>query len=285
MGGEDAFDGVVPFETIVRKGVLVKEIDERKQALVEQCRANNGLTLQEVIDHNDWLLQIERDLSKGRARIERDFRISNALSLKVREGKRKAQLQQRLDILRSQCDVLNECIHGLSDHCAWFQESGTYREAVEYLEGRWDDDEAPLEDARFDLRGGCSGGGGGVVTGGGAGGGGGGPERVGATEGGEDNCHHELDGLIHSDSCAPSPHEKKRRKKKKRKGVAPGGPEEAGGGRPENSDDEEEGEAGGGRDAADGLAADSFAADFRWLKAAGRGQADARTFIDVWAPD
>merc|ERR1719428_1290461 len=103
------------------------------------------------MDHNDWLLQIERDLSKARARIERDFRISNALSLKVREGKRKAQLQQRLDVLRAQCDVLNECIHGLSDHCAWFQESGTYREAVEYLERRWDDDEAPIDDARFDI--------------------------------------------------------------------------------------------------------------------------------------
>ena len=25
-------------------------------------------------------------------------------------------------MLRSQCDVLNECIHGLSDHCAWFQD-------------------------------------------------------------------------------------------------------------------------------------------------------------------
>ena len=155
MGGEDTLDGLVPFETIVKKGVLVKEIDERKQALIEQCRANNGLVLQEVIDHNDWLLQVERDLSKARARIERDFRISNALSLKVREGKRKAQLQQRLDVLRAQCDVLNECIHGLSDHCAWFQESGTYREAVEYLEGRWDDEEGvPLDEGRLDVRGG-----------------------------------------------------------------------------------------------------------------------------------
>lgn len=261
MGGEDAFDGLVPFETIVRKGVLVKEIDERKQSLIEQCRTNNGLTLQEVIDHNDWLLQIERDLSKARARIERDFRISNALSLKVREGKRKAQLQQRLDVLRAQCDVLNECIHGLSDHCAWFQESGTYREAVEYLEGRWDDDEAPLDDSRFDIRGADKG------------------------EGAEDNSHHELDGLIHSDSCAPLPHEKKRRKKKKRnllrKGAAPC-PEDTGG-RQENSDDEEDAEA--GRDG-DGGAADFFAADFRWLKAAGRGgNSDSRNYIDVWAPD
>merc|ERR1719454_311264 len=149
---DDRSEGLVPFETIVRRGVLVREIDERKQALVEQCRGNNGLTLQEVIDHNDWLLQIERDLSKARGRIERDFRISNALSLKVREGKRKAQLQQRLDVLRAQCDVLNDGIHGLSDHCAWFQESGTYREAVDYLERRWDDDEAPLDEARFDIR-------------------------------------------------------------------------------------------------------------------------------------
>merc|ERR1719277_1968014 len=53
------------------------------------------------MDHNDWLLQIERDLCKARARIERDFRISNAMSLKVREGKRKAQLQQRLDVRES----------------------------------------------------------------------------------------------------------------------------------------------------------------------------------------
>merc|ERR1712228_171915 len=178
MGGENSFDSSVPFETIVRKGVLVKEIDDRKQALIEQCRANNGLTLQEVMDHNDWLLQIERDLCKARARIERDFRISNAMSLKVREGKRKSQLQQRLDVLRSQCDVLNECIHGLSDHCAWFQESGTYREAVEYLEGRWDDDEGgPLDDARFDRRGGV--------------------DRPGSSE--DNNHHHELDGLIHGD--------------------------------------------------------------------------------------
>merc|ERR1712228_111198 len=119
------------------------------------------------------------------------------------------------DVLRSQCDVLNECIHGLSDHCAWFQESGTYREAVEYLEGRWDDDEGgPLDDARFDRRGGV--------------------DRPGSSE---DNNHHELDGLIHSDSCAPSSHEKKRRKKKKnRKGTTPG-PEEAWA-RADNSDDD-----------------------------------------------
>jgi len=260
MGGEDAYDSLVPFETIVRKGVLVKEIEERKQVLIDQCRSNNGLTLQEVIDHNDWLLQIERDLSKARARIERDFRISNALSLKVREGKRKAQLQQRLDVLRAQCDVLNECIHGLSDHCAWFQESGTYREAVEYLERRWDDDEAPLDEARFDIRG---------------------PATDKVLGDGEDISHHELDGLIHSDSCVPSPHEKKRRKKKKRKGAAPG-PEEQGG-RQENSDDDEDGD--GARDG-DGLTTDFFAADFRWLKAAGRpGHIDASKYVDVWAID
>uniref|UniRef100_A0A7S0AWD7 Uncharacterized protein n=1 Tax=Pyrodinium bahamense TaxID=73915 RepID=A0A7S0AWD7_9DINO len=265
MGGEDTYDGLVPFETIVRKGVLVREIDDRKQALVEQCRTNNGLTLQEVIDHNDWLLQIERDLSKARARIERDFRISNALSLKVREGKRKAQLQQRLDVLRAQCDVLNECIHGLSDHCAWFQESGTYREAVEYLEGRWDDDEGgPVEDTRLELRAGST-------------------ERG---EAGEDGAHHELDGLIHSDSCVPSQHEKKRRKKKKRKGANPG-PEE-GGARAENSEDDEEGEA-GGRDCGEagslGAAVEPFASDFRWLRAAGQEGSGRGRYIDVWAPD
>lgn len=271
-GSEDGFDSLVPFETIVRKGVLVKDIDDRKQALIEQCRGNNGLTLQEVIDHNDWLLQIERDLSKARARIERDFRISNALSLKVREGKRKAQLQQRLDVLRSQCDVLNECIHGLSDHCAWFQESGTYREAVEYLEGRWDDDEGgtSLDDARLDIRGGTAG--------------------IGCGSLDEDGNHHELDGLIHSDSCTPSQHEKKRRKKKKRKGVAPG-PEDKGS-LAENSDEDEDGD--GGRDG-DSSAADAFCADFRWLKTAGRRLDEADTgrtggggessYVDVWAPD
>lgn len=259
MGAEDGYDGLVPFETIVRKGVLVREIDDRKQALVEQCRTNNGLTLQEVIDHNDWLLQIERDLSKARARIERDFRISNALSLKVREGKRKAQLQQRLDVLRAQCDVLNECIHGLSDHCAWFQDSGTYREAVDYLEGRWDDDEGvALEDPRFDLRGAGSG------------------DR---TE--EEGNHHELDGLIHSDSCTPSTQEKKRRKKRKgKKGAANG--QEDGGGRPDNSDDEEDGD--GGREPEGSAPPDPFAADFRWLRAAGQS-GDQGGYVDVWAPD
>jgi hypothetical protein len=208
MGGEEHVDGLVPFETIVRRGVLVRDIDERKQALIDQCRANNGLTLQEVIDHNDWLLQIERDLSKARSRIERDFRISNALSLKVREGKRKAQLQQRLDVLRAQCDVLNECIHGLSDHCAWYQESRTYREAVDYLEGRWDDEEGSLlEDARFELRG----------------------DKLDI----EDGKHHELEGLLHSD-CAPS-NEKKRRRRRKRKGGSM-----AEDPRPENSEDDDE---------------------------------------------
>lgn len=265
-------DGLVPFETIVKKGVLVKEIDERKQALIEQCRANNGLVLQEVIDHNDWLLQIERDLSKARARIERDFRISNALSLKVREGKRKAQLQQRLDVLRAQCDVLNECIHGLSDHCAWFQESGTYREAVEYLEGRWDDEDGvPLDEGRLEMRGGS----------------------LDKAEGLDDGHHHELDGLIHSDSCGvPASQEKRRRKKKRRKGAIPGGPGEADGGRAENSDDAEEadattgagsGSAGVPRSSCD--AGDFFAADFHWLKSVGKGEGSGKNYIDVWAPD
>lgn len=257
MGGEDGFDTLVPFETIVRKGVLVKEINDRKQALIEQCRANNGLTLQEVIDHNDWLLQIERDLSKARARIERDFRISNALSLKVREGKRKAQLQQRLDVLRSQCDVLNECIHGLSDHCAWFQESGTYREAVEYLEGRWDDEDGggPPDDVRLDLR----------------------NSNLNSAAADEDANHHELDGLIHGD-CAPSAQEKKRRKKKKRKGGAPG-PEDKG--VAENSDEDEDADA-----AREPEGDNAFVADFRWLKSVGR-RPDGRavSYIDVWAPD
>lgn len=259
MGAEDGYDGLVPFETIVRKGVLVKEIEERKQALVEQCRVNSGLTLQEVIDHNDWLLQLERDLSKARARIERDFRISNALSLKVREGKRKAQLQQRLDVLRAQCDVLNECIHGLSDHCAWFQESGTYREAVDYLEGSWDDDDGvPLDNSRFDLRGGSGG------------------DRA---EGVEDGNHHELDGLIHSDSCTPSTQEKKRRKKRKGKKGAANGPEDAGS-RADNSDDEDE----DGAHEADAAAQDPFAADFRWLRSAGQN-GEKGSYVDVWAPD
>jgi len=263
MGGEDAhkdtYDGLVPFETIVRKGVLAREIDDRKQALMDQCRANGGLTLQEVIDHNDWLLQIERDLSKARARIERDFRISNALSLKVREGKRKAQLQQRLDVLRAQCDVLNECIHGLSDHCAWFQESATYREAVEYLEGRWDDDDVGVvEEAHLEL-------------------------RAGAGDVGEEGTHHELDGLIHSDSCAPSHSEKKRRKKKKRKGANPG-PEDAAG-RAENSEEEEDAE-GAGREAGEGGGlVEPFASEFRWLRAAGKEGGAKGRYVDVWAPD
>lgn len=264
MGAEDGYDGLVPFETIVRKGVLVREIEDRKQALVEQCKSNNGLTLQEVIDHNDWLLQIERDLSKARARIERDFRISNALSLKVREGKRKAQLQQRLDVLRAQCDVLNECIHGLSDHCAWFQESGTYREAVDYLEGRWDDEEGvPLEDGRFDLRGGGS------------------AERA---EGGAEVCikdsnHHELDGLIHNDGPG-STQEKRRRKKKKGKKGNVAGPEDAVG-RAENSEEDEEAE--GARDG-ESKDQDIFSPDFRWLRSAGQC-GDKSGYVDVWLPD
>eukprot|EP00747_Dinoflagellata_sp_TGD_P186214 gnl/TRDRNA2_/TRDRNA2_43129_c0_seq1.p1 gnl/TRDRNA2_/TRDRNA2_43129_c0~~gnl/TRDRNA2_/TRDRNA2_43129_c0_seq1.p1 ORF type:complete len:270 (-),score=74.06 gnl/TRDRNA2_/TRDRNA2_43129_c0_seq1:80-859(-) len=252
-------EGLVPFEMIVRKGVLVRDIEDRKQSLIEQCRANHGLTLQEVIDHNDWLLQIERDLSRARSRIERDFRISNALSVKVREGKRKAQLQQRLDVLRAQCDVLNECIHGLSDHCAWFQDSGTYREAVEYLEGRWDDDEAsPFDEVRFEIR--CA-------------------EK---SEGMEEPSHHELDGLIHSDSCVPSPQEKKRRKKKKNRKGGGQGAEELGAQR-ENSDDDEDGD--GAREAEVGPPADFFAADFKWLKAAGRENQEKGGYVDVWAPD
>merc|ERR1719387_758286 len=214
------------------------------------------------MDHNDWLLQIERDLCKARARIERDFRISNAMSSKVREGKRKAQLQQRLDVLRSQCDVLNECIHGLSDHCAWFQESGTYREAVEYLEGRWDDDEggATLDDARLDLRG--------ITCG---------------DKGDEENIHHELDGFLHSDSFPPSAQEKKRRKKKKRKGAAQGSEDK--GSLAENSDEEEDAEAPReGSSAGIGVADSAFAPDFRWLKAAGRKGTDGcgnGSFVDV----
>lgn len=268
---DDNFDGLVPFDTIVRKGVLVKEIDERRQALIGQCRSNNGLTLQEVIDHNDWLLQIERDLSKARARIEREFRISNALSLKVREGKRKAQLQQRLDVLRSQCDVLNECIHGLSDHCAWFQESGTYREAVEYLEGRWDDvdDHAGMEEARFDIR----------------------SDRPGlaGVSGVDDSLHlaglgrHELDGLIHGDvpvgrgdmqdSKKAAVSASTRRKKKKRGNkTVPGGADGAPGASDEDDDDEN------GRDENP----DFFAPDYRWLRGAGRS---CGNYVDVWAPD
>lgn len=258
MGGEDGYDGLVPFETIVRKGVLVCEIEDRKQALMEQCRVNNGLTLQEVIDHNDWLLQIERDLSKARARIERDFRISNALSLKVREGKRKAQLQQRLDMLRSQCDVLNECIHGLSDHCAWFQDSGTYREAVDYLEGRWDDEEGgQLEDVRFDLRG---------------------PERA---EVSEEGNHHELDGLIHGDPLTSSQQEKKRRKKKKNRKAAPG-PEGAGGPGGLSEEDED------GEGAREGDDLSGPFADLQLLRTMGRGAGAGggrASYVDVWAPD
>jgi hypothetical protein len=279
--GDDNFDGLVPFDTIVRKGVLVKEIDERRQALIGQCRSNNGLTLQEVIDHNDWLLQIERDLSKARARIEREFRISNALSLKVREGKRKAQLQQRLDVLRSQCDVLNECIHGLSDHCAWFQESGTYREAVEYLEGRWDDvdDHAnTVDEARFELRG----------TG----------DRAGLA-GGEDSLHlaglggrHELDGLIHGDAPvggrggdlhadakkgAVSASTRRKKKKRGNKAGAPGVGDGDAAGPPGASDDDDE-EENGGRESD----LDFFAPDYRWLRGAGRSSGG---YVDVWAPD
>jgi len=269
MGAEDGYDGLVPFETIVRKGVLVREIEDRKQALVEQCKSNNGLALQEVIDHNDWLLQIERDLSKARARIERDFRISNALSLKVREGKRKAQLQQRLDVLRSQCDVLNECIHGLSDHCAWFQESGTYREAADYLEGRWDDEDGvSLDEARFDLR--AAAGGIGVVGG----------DRGDAGE--DSNRHHELDGLIHADAFSAASHEKKRRKKRRGKKGATHGKEEAEGGG-EDDDEDEEGE-GAHREVEPTPAPEPFAADFRWLRAAG-ANGEKGTFIDVWSPD
>eukprot|EP00929_Paragymnodinium_shiwhaense_P014652 TRINITY_DN122583_c0_g1_i1.p1 TRINITY_DN122583_c0_g1~~TRINITY_DN122583_c0_g1_i1.p1 ORF type:complete len:308 (-),score=63.79 TRINITY_DN122583_c0_g1_i1:97-933(-) len=278
MGGDDSIHSLVPFETIVRKGVLVKEIEERKQALIEQCRSNNGLTLQEVVDHNDWLLQIERDLSKARARIERDFRISNALSVKVREGKRKAQLQQRLDVLRSQCDVLNECIRGLSEHCAWFQESGTYREAVEFLEGRWEDDEGhPMDDPRFDINT-C-----GLKSVGGQ-------SASHAAANDEDGHAHELDGLIHGDVSAPS-QEKKRRKKKKRKG-GPAGGDDSRGGLAENSEDDEDADGGREADGAHpnstglGSGADALcaAADFQWLKAAGK-KGDLKDYVDVWSPD
>mmetsp|Transcript_42156 Transcript_42156/g.68283 ORF Transcript_42156/g.68283 Transcript_42156/m.68283 type:complete len:263 (-) Transcript_42156:161-949(-) len=262
MGGEDSYDFLVPFDTIVKKGVLVKDIEDRKQALVEQCRSCTGLTLQEVIEHNDWLLQVERDLSKARSRIERDFRISYALSLKVREGKRKAQLQQRLDVLRAQCDVLNECIHNLSDHCSWFQESGTYREAVDYLDSRWGDEDEGLGifGERLDLwhstglEARC--------------------EALGEAKikpPAQEGVHHELDGLIFSDSCGPSL-EKKRRKKKKRKGAGPG--LEDGGGEGASEDDE------------DGLWPGSetnpLAPDISWLRAQG---CQGRNYVAVWAPD
>jgi len=262
MSAGDGYDGLVPFETIVRKGLLVRDIEDRKQALVETCKANSGLTLQEVIDHNDWLLQIERDLSKARARIERDFRINNAMSLKVREGKRKAQLQQRLDVLRAQCDVLNESIHGLSGHCAWFQESGSYREAVDYLEGRWDDDEgAPLDDARLDLRLGAG--------------------RAFGVESAEEVSHHELDGLIHGD-CAPSQEKRRRKKKRGKRGALPGS-EEAGG-RAGNSDEDEDADGAAGCEAS--APTEPWAADFRWLRAAPeRGGACRGQYVDVWAVD
>mmetsp|Transcript_54179 Transcript_54179/g.115664 ORF Transcript_54179/g.115664 Transcript_54179/m.115664 type:complete len:298 (-) Transcript_54179:239-1132(-) len=297
MGGEDGYDGLVPFETIVQKGTLVKEIEERKQALVEKCKSNSGLTLQEVIDHNDWLLQVERDLSKARARIERDFRISNALSLKVREGKRKAQLQQRLDVLRSQCDVLNECIHGLSDHCAWFQESGTYREAADLLEGRWDDED--VDDTHYELR---------KEHGSGA-----------HWDGSEDAVHHDLEGLIHGGGAGASG--EKRRRKKRRSKKAMTQEKELDGACEEEEDEEDEvidipaeGEAhpssaalsmsGSGPPsfsatrrldafetsaaaaaaaAAPGAAATGLRPDFRWLRLA--GNADTSNCVDVWAPD
>lgn len=274
MGGEDGYDALIPFETIVRKGVLVREIEDRKHALVEQCRSNSGLTLQEVIEHNDWLLQVERDLSKARARIERDFRISNALSLKVREGKRKAQLQQRLDVLRSQCDVLNECIHGLSDHCAWFQVSGTYREAVGYLEGRWDDEDgASLEESRFDFNSALDGDRElGAVTAAAVVAAGRGEDR---TSGVEDGFHHELDGLIRHDSGAAFPHDKKRRKKRRgKKGVSQGAEEAKDG----PSDEEEEGEP--------AVLGDTDPwADFAWLRTVGRNGDDRPSYVDVWSPD
>jgi len=263
MGGDDGYDSLVPFETIVRKGVLLKEIDDRKQTLIEQCRANSGLTLQEVIDHNDWLLQIERDLSKARGRIERDFRISNALSSKVREGKRKAQLQQRLDVLRSQCDVLNECIHGLSDHCAWFQVSGSYREAIEYLEGHWDDEEGPSLDVHTRPDG---------------------HSEDKGQHGEHGNTHHELEGLLYSDSDLPSqsPTEKqKRRRRKKRRG---GGPDLAAESRAEHSEDDEAGIVSGDA-AGDHSDVPNPFQDFEWMKASGAGGGRTAAYIDVWAPD
>eukprot|EP00931_Biecheleriopsis_adriatica_P056775 TRINITY_DN33669_c0_g1_i1.p1 TRINITY_DN33669_c0_g1~~TRINITY_DN33669_c0_g1_i1.p1 ORF type:complete len:273 (+),score=72.55 TRINITY_DN33669_c0_g1_i1:51-869(+) len=272
MGGEDSYDFRVPFDTIVKKGALVGEIEERKQTLVEQCRTNNGLTLQEVIDHNDWLLQVERDLSKARSRIERDFRISYALSLKVREGKRKAQLQQRIDTLMAQCEVLNHCIISLSDHCSWFQESGTYREAVEFLDNRWgDEDEALgiLEDARLDLL-----------------------HQAGSAEARVDSlaaevnswqpkegAHHDLDGLIYGDG-APSLQEKnKRRKRKKRKGGAAGN-EDTMDGRAEHSEEEKDGDLHG----ADGADPDfGLVPEVSWMRAQGNEQ--STDYVSVWAPD
>lgn len=261
----------VPFETIVKKGVLVKEIEERKQGLVDRCQGNNGLTLKEVCSHNDWLLQLEKDLSKARARIERDFRISNALALKVREGKRKAQLQQRLDVLRAQCDVLNDGIHSLSDHCAWFQESGTYREAVEYLEGRRDEveDSTLLDDhpSRFEK----------------------GANKVsqGSQTRDDDSrdwtAHRELEGLIHEDPGEQPQAQKKNRRRKKKKGLG-GDAAEPGGAGGDDSGAEDEGEEKLSKLQLNNPFVGEFVAPFTSLKAAGRGLVGDNS-IDVWAID
>eukprot|EP00933_Yihiella_yeosuensis_P073034 TRINITY_DN8159_c2_g1_i1.p1 TRINITY_DN8159_c2_g1~~TRINITY_DN8159_c2_g1_i1.p1 ORF type:complete len:281 (-),score=63.11 TRINITY_DN8159_c2_g1_i1:134-976(-) len=280
MGGdarakdEDNYEFLIPFDTIVKKGALIKDIEDRKQALVEQCKGNNGLTLQEVIEHNDWLLQVERDLAKARSRIERDFRISYALSLKVREGKRKAQLGGRLDTLRAQCDVLNEGIHFLSDHSTWFQESGTYRDAVDYLDSRWGDDEEAL--AALDEAAALSGG---TLLQGSPG-----ENQAGHTRSAiPENVlrqvttptHHDLDGFLHGDACAGLA-DKKRKKRKKRKGAGPGHEDSAD--RGDNSEEEEDQE----QATKEASETSQLAPELSWLKA--QGSADGN-YVKVWEPD
>merc|ERR1719313_581729 len=99
MGGDDE-PPEVPFDQIVRRGALQKQLEERRQRLEDQAK----LTLQDVSEHNQWLALLERDLTGARTRIEREFKITSALATKVHEPRRRIQLQQRLDALRQHCD-------------------------------------------------------------------------------------------------------------------------------------------------------------------------------------
>eukprot|EP00397_Hematodinium_sp_SG-2012_P059958 GEMP01077516.1.p1 GENE.GEMP01077516.1~~GEMP01077516.1.p1 ORF type:complete len:280 (-),score=67.84 GEMP01077516.1:86-925(-) len=137
--GEETFT----FERIVLSGCVVNAIAQRAERLVECAEyvkllseskegieCNEALTFADIYAHKDWLCILETGLSGARARIECEFKIASALALKVREGRRKCQLTRRLDILRQQCDVLNQSIKAFSEHCTWFRDSNTLKDAL-----------------------------------------------------------------------------------------------------------------------------------------------------------
>lgn len=109
-----------PFDLVVKKGFIVQELESRRQAVV-QCESKDSLPFAEISAYNEWLTAVEKDLTKARTRIEREFKLTSALMQKVHEPRRRAQLQGRLSQLRAQCVVLNEAINAYSQRIQGFR--------------------------------------------------------------------------------------------------------------------------------------------------------------------